>query len=118
MQYNHPPGSWVYTLKELIFSLFHDSLRPAVVHDHSFCEKVLVFGGHWAPYGYGSFIPEPLIADMFRAVAYKYVGWRYKQPEDGKLSAFLLHRGGRRRITNSDEIYREMILRYNSSVFS
>lgn len=116
MQYNYPSDSWVYTLKELIFSLFHESLRPTIIHDDSFCEKALVFGGHWTPYGYGSFIPEPLIADMLRAAAYKYVGWHYKQPEDRKLSAFLLQRGGRRRIINSDELYKRMIYHYKSSV--
>lgn len=57
-----------------------------------------------------------MAANMLRAVAYKYVDWKYKEPSDRKLSAFLLQRGGRRKIVNSNEIYNELISRYNSLV--
>lgn len=100
-----------------MLSLFHESIRPTVLEDGDYCEKVLVLGGFWTPNGYGSFIPEPLLADMFRATAYKYADWEYKEPEDHKLTAFLLQRGGRRKIVNLDEVYTNLISRYNSSVW-
>lgn len=116
-KHTYPPGSYLRTLEELVISLFDESIRPVIVPPRPFCEKVVVFSS-FVGSRYGSFIPEPMIADMFRAAAYKYIGWHYTEPIDQKLSAFVLQRKNKRFIINHDLIVPELQLRYNTSVGS
>ena len=116
-QRTYPQGSYIRILEELVISLFDESIRPVIVPPRPFCEKVVVFSS-FVGSRYGSFIPEPMIADMFRAVAYKYIGWRYTGLIDQKLSAFVLQRKHKRFVINHDLLVQELQLHYNTSVGS
>ena len=114
---DYPPDSWTTAIENLLPSLFHPSIQPEFVSQTNFCEHIVTFGGSWQPHGYGSFLPNPLIANMFRAVVYKSIGWKWKPPVDHKLSAFFLQRGGKRSIINSDELYTSLVQSFNHSVY-
>ena len=40
-----------------------------------FCDQAMIVAKAWEVSGTGSFIGEPLAADMLRAIAYKHIGW-------------------------------------------
>ena len=115
---DYPIVSWTSIFEDLLPSLFDRSIRPVIklAPLARFCEKAIVLGGSWQPYGYGSFISEPVLADMIRALVYKFINWEYKTPSDNRLSVFFLKRGGKRSISNSDSIYHGLKERYNNSV--
>lgn len=105
------PASWSLLLESLYLEVFPPSRRP---HYHPkpdkrreslLCDASMVVARAWETDGTGSFIGEPLAADMLRGVGYKRVGWRFQRKRRGdRLRGALIKRLGKRRLLNSDEV--------------
>lgn len=84
----------------------------------------MVVAKAWEVSGTGSFIGEPLAADMLRAVAYKHIGWtgwtRMSEGERGSVSTLnggMVRRLGKRKIVNHDELYKAIQEKFGNKVF-
>ena len=83
----------------------------------------MVVAKAWEVSGTGSFIGEPLAADMLRAIAYKHIGWtgwkRMSISERGKvqlLEGGLIRRLGKRKILNHDELFKAIQEKFGERV--
>lgn len=80
------------------------------------CDRSMVVAKSWEPQGTGSFISEPLAADLLRAVAYKMIGWSVTKPVDKKLNALFIKRVTKRKILNSDEVHEALVNQFGDKV--
>ena len=85
----------------------------------------MVVAKAWEVSGTGSFIGEPLAADMLRAIAYKRIGWtgwkRISEGERGKVTQLeggMIRRLGKRKILNHDELFSAIKEKFGNKVFT
>ena len=83
-----------------------------------FCDRALTVTKAWETTGTGSFISEPLAADMLRAVAYRYAGWSFQKRTKGVdlLSCTFITRSKKRILLNGDAILAELENHLNKKV--
>lgn len=112
--------SWAIVVENLFLSVLPEKRRPTFLNDMSvkkICDRALVVAKSWEPQGTGSFIGEPLAADLFRAVVYKHIQWKFEQPTDKKLKTLFIKRLTKRKIINTEEVYQGLQSTFNQTVF-
>lgn len=112
-------GSWTQVLKSLYLDVLPPQSRPSYVtkenpisSNRMVCDRALVVSKSWETEGTGSFIGEPLAADLLRAVAYKRINWKPCLTTPSRLKGGFIRRRGKRKILNYDAL-----LNYLNSTF-
>lgn len=104
------PGSWVVELLDLYLDAFPAGQRPMYLPPRgaakrTVCDRGMVVAKAWETAGTGSFIGEPLAADLLRAAAYRKFHWAFQWKKKGeKLAGILIRREGKRKLLNHAEV--------------
>lgn len=112
--------SWASVVESLLVSVIPEKRRPILFNNYQikkFCDCLLVVAKAWELQGAGSFIDEPLAADLFRAVAYKHIQQKFEPPSNKELKAMFLKRLTKRKIINTDEVYRSLQVSFHKNVY-
>ena len=112
--------SWASVVESLLVSVIPEKRRPILFNNYQvkkFCDCSLVVAKAWEPLGAGSFINEPLAADLFRAVAYKHIQWKLEPPNNKKLKAMFIKRLTKRKIINTEEVYHSLQVSFHKNVY-
>ena len=74
-------------------------LPPRGAAKRTVCDRGMVVAKAWETAGTGSFIGEPLAADLLRAAAYRKFHWAFQWKKKGeKLAGILIRREGKRKL--------------------
>ena len=89
------PGSWSAELLDLFLDTFPAGLRPRYLPPReaakrTVCDRGMVVAKAWETAGTGSFIGEPLAADLLRAAAYRKFHWAFHWKKKGEKLAGIL----------------------------
>ena len=105
------PGSWTGELLDLYLDTFPAEHRPMYLPPREsakrrVCDRAMIVAKAWETSGTGSFIGEPLAADLLRGAAYKRMNWKFEWKKKGaKLSGILIKRLGKRKLLNHDAVF-------------
>lgn len=115
------PDSWTAELLSLYLDTFPAGRRPSYLfprkRGEKVCDRGMVVAKAWETRGTGSFIGEPLAADLLRAAAYRKFGWAFHGKGKGeKVEGILIKRLGKRKLLNHDEVLKSLQNEFGSEL--